>query len=226
MDTNITPPPVVPGLYFSSTGPRNLKVYYQPGMDGGGTWFGQEYIAVIAERYRRRFERCFEWCSGPGFIGYSLLDHGLVERLTLADCFEPALASARETAQDADNKIADRIDVFHSDTITGLPYTEPFDLVVGNPPHFYHPPEHPTFDRLDCDPGWQTHQEFFANIGTRLADDGIILLQENWPGSQPDTFAPWIETNGLRMTDWWPSLAWWQEDTDCKIYYLEIQKAK
>lgn len=226
MDTDVTHPPLVPGLYFSGTGPRNLKIYYQPGMDGGGTWFGQEYVSVVAERYHRKFNHCFEWCSGPGFIGYSLLDHGLTGNLTLADCFEPSMASARETAADPINDIADRVHVYQSDVIANLPSAKQFDLVVGNPPHFYHPLENPTFDRLDCDPGWLTHQEFFANIGERLADDGIILLQENWSGSRPETFEPWIESNGLRMTDWWPSAVWWQEDTDCKIYYLEIQKAK
>lgn len=226
MDASSPQPPVVPGLYFSSTGPHNLKIYYQPGQDGGGTWFGQEYISVVADRYRKRFGTCFEWCAGPGFIGYSLLDHGLCDRLVLADCYPPAVAAAQETARDAHNNIKDRVQIYQSLTIGDLPQTDPFDLVVGNPPHFYHPPEHETFDRLDCDPGWSTHQEFFANISARLADDGRILLQENWLGSRPETFGAWISTNGLRIRDWWPSTAWFHKGEDCQIYYMEIEKAK
>lgn len=226
MDTASPQPPVVPGLYFSSTGPRNLKVYYQPGMDGGGTWFGQEYVTMVADRYRRRMGVCFEWCAGPGFIGYSLLDHGQCDRLVLADCYQPAVAAAKQTATDPDNRIQDRVKVHQSLTIGDLPETEPFDLVVGNPPHFYHPSDHTTFDRLDCDPGWSTHQEFFAHIGDRLTDDGKILLQENWLGSQPDTFRPWIEAAGLQITEWWRSPAWFREGEDCQIYYIEIEKAK
>lgn len=226
MEAEIAPPPVVPGLYWSSTGPLNLKVYYQPGQDGGGTWFGQEYVSVIAERYRRRFRRCLEWCAGPGFIGYSLLDHGICDHLTLADCYGPAVEQARLTAADPENIIHDRVHVNHVDRVSLLPDVGSFDLIVGNPPHFYHPPDNATFDRLDCDPGWSTHQEFFANIGTRLADDGMILLQENWVGSQPETFLPWINAAGLRMRDWWRSKAWFREGEDCQIYYIEIEKAK
>lgn len=226
MATTITPPHVVPGLYWRSRGPRNLRVYYQPGQDGGGTWFGQEYVAVVAERYKKRFKTCFEWCAGPGFIGYSLLDHGLCDRLVLADCYPPAVAAAQETASDSYNSIQDCVAIYQSRTIRDLPQTQPFDLVVGNPPHFYHPPENDQYERLDCDPGWSTHQEFFANIGTRLADDGMILLQENWVGSQPETFLPWIDTAGLRMRDWWRSKAWFHEGQNCQIYYMEIEKAK
>jgi methylase of polypeptide subunit release factors len=226
MDIIASAPPVVPGLYFSSTGPANLRIYYQPGQDGGGTWFGQEYVDVIADRYRRRFGTCFEWCAGPGFIGYSVLDHGLCDRLVLADCYAPAVEAAQQTANDPQNRLEDRAEVHHSHTIRNLPAMLPFDLVVGNPPHFYHPPEHEIFDRLDCDPGWLTHQEFFHNIGQRLSDDGVILLQENWKGSQPDTFRAWIADAGLTITDWWPSQKWFHEGQDCQIYYIEIKKAK
>ena len=32
---------------FRTAGPRNLVVYYTAEMDGGGTWFGQEYVNCL-----------------------------------------------------------------------------------------------------------------------------------------------------------------------------------
>jgi hypothetical protein len=74
-------------MEFITSGQSKLSVFYHSWMDGGGTWFGQEYVDVIRDRYPGRvFERCYEWCSGPGYIGFNILDHGLCGSLFPVIC--------------------------------------------------------------------------------------------------------------------------------------------
>ena len=84
-------------MQFNPGGPRGLNVYYDSWMEGGGTWFGQEYIELIKQRYTRTFEKCYEWCSGPGFIGFGILDHELCKKVCLSDIYEPAINQAVKT---------------------------------------------------------------------------------------------------------------------------------
>jgi methylase of polypeptide subunit release factors len=212
---------------FRTGGPRNLVVYYTEEMDGGGTWFGQEYVKIIQQRYPGRvFERAYEWCSGPGFIGYALLSHGLCQHVCLSDIYDPAVELARYTSQLPINICQDQVTAYLFRDLALMPAYEQFDLVVANPPHM------PTGDtetlttvdntRIEQDPNWSSHQNFFANIGTHLRSGGIILLQENECGSTAETFRPWIESAGLRITDTFPSPGYYI-DEQTRIYYIEIQ---
>ena len=63
---------------------QGVKVYYTKELDGGGAGFGQDYIDFIRGNFPPQ-KRIFEWCAGPGFIGFSLLAHGLCKTLCLAD---------------------------------------------------------------------------------------------------------------------------------------------
>jgi hypothetical protein len=44
-------------------------------LDGGGSSFGQGYIPFLKSRGMPKQQRVFEWCSGPAFIGFSILAH-------------------------------------------------------------------------------------------------------------------------------------------------------
>ena len=55
----------------------DVRVHYKKHLDGGGSWFGQEYIPFLQARGMPKQQRVFEWCSGPAFIGFSLAAHGL-----------------------------------------------------------------------------------------------------------------------------------------------------
>jgi hypothetical protein len=80
----------------------------------------------------------------------------------------------------AENGLEERVTVYHSDNLDGIPSSEQWDLVVGNPPHF-----------SDISPGelrfhderWSLHRSFFAAIGSFLKPGGIIVLLENNHGS-------------------------------------------
>lgn len=213
-------------LYFTTTGKNKLKVYYQPGTDGGGTWFGQEYLSVIENRYPGRvFDKCFEWCSGPGYIGYSILGHELAHKLCLADIYEPVTQQANRSRLDPYNRCANRVSVYHTGDISTIPEHEQFDLIVGNPPHFPNAAADAESHRLQSDVNWQTHQNFFAHIKSHLTADGVILLQENMSGSTVNTFRDMITRNDLKVTDWFKSPNWFKENDPCQIYYIEITHA-
>ena len=80
-----------------------------------------------------RQERTFEWCAGPGFIGFSLLGHGLTDTLCLADVNPAAVDACNETIRR--NGLEGRVDVYVSDGLAAIPASERWNLVVGNPPH-------------------------------------------------------------------------------------------
>jgi methylase of polypeptide subunit release factors len=171
-----------------------LRVRYMKHLDGGGSGFGQEYIHYLKRRGMPRQPRVYEWCSGPAFIGFSLLGHGLAETLCLADINPEAVAVCRHTV--ADNGLADRVAVYHSDNLKGIPASEQWDLVVSNPPHFV---DGAIGDLRGHDPDWRIHAGFYADVGKHLKPGGVIVIQENNRGSTAETFRAMIERSGLKI---------------------------
>ena len=174
---------------------NGIRVNYLYRLDGGGTSFGQDYIPYLRNRGMPRQARTFEWCAGPGFIGFSLLGCGLTETLCLADINPDAVAACHRSIND--NGLATRVNVYHSDNLAGIPPFEKWDLVVGNPPHF--PDEH-AGSLILHDPGWHIHREFFSQVGAHLKSGGVIVLQENSEGSTAESFREMIEKAGLEIS--------------------------
>lgn len=173
---------------------EGIEVHYKHRLDGGGSTFGQDYIRFARERKLPRQGRVFEWCAGPGFIGFSLLAHGYAESLCVADINPHAVKAARRTIRA--NRLEDRVNAYVSDNLCSLPASERWDLVVGNPVHFadaYHG------SIRAHDPGWRIHEEFYRRVGDFLAPQGVVLIQECCDGSSAETFKPMIEANGLQM---------------------------
>jgi SAM-dependent methyltransferase len=171
-----------------------VRVSTKRHLDGGGSTFGQDFIPLLRRRKMAKVARAFEWCAGPGFIGFSLLAHGLCETLCLADVNPEAVAACRRTV--ARNALEDKVAVYLSDNLNDIPLTEQWDLVVSNPPHFvdsgighlrYH------------DPDWRVHRGFFGAIARHLKPGGVVVLQENNAGSTPATFAPMIAAANLSV---------------------------
>ena len=106
----------------------DVRVHYKKHLDGGGSSFGQGYIPFLKTRGMPKQPRVFEWCSGPAFIGFSLLAHGLCETLCLADINEDAIEACRRTIRT--NRLADRVSLYRSDNLTAIPASERWDLVV------------------------------------------------------------------------------------------------
>jgi methylase of polypeptide subunit release factors len=171
-----------------------VRVSYKQHLDGGGSTFGQEFLPLLRKRGMPKVARAFEWCAGPGFIGFSLLANGLCDTLCLADVNPEAVAACRRTV--ARNRLESKVAVYQSDNLAGIPAGEQWDLVVSNPPHFidsgigqlrYH------------DPDWRVHRGFFASVARHLKAGGVVVLQENNTGSTPATFSPMIADAGLRL---------------------------
>src|SRR5262245_60756426 len=176
-----------------------IEVAYKRHLDGGGREFGQDYIPFLRRRRLPRQGRIFEWCAGPGFIGFSLLGHGLAGTLCLADINPAAVAACRRTVRQ--NKLGDRVTIYLSDNLAAIPASERFDLVVGNPPHFVDQfaREFGHGDRRAYDPGWRIHRSFFNQIPRFLNPGGVIVLQENNQGSTATEFRDMIADAGLSV---------------------------
>jgi len=171
-----------------------ITIDYKAELDGGGIEFGQDFIPFLRSRGMPKQQRAFEWCSGPAFIGFSLLGNGLCETLCLADINPAAVMSCQNTVRR--NGLGDRVSVYHSNNLRSIPKSERWGLVISNPPHFIDQYEG---DIRAHDPDWNIHREFFSTISQHLEEDGVIVLQENNRGSTVETFREMIEHAGLEI---------------------------
>ena len=71
-----------------------------------------------------------------------------------------------------------------------------WNLIVSNPPHFIDQYEG---DIRAHDPDWRIHRNFFETVSDHLAEDGVIVLQENNRGSIVETFRPMIEQSDFEI---------------------------
>ena len=192
-----------------------ICVSYEDELDGGGSDLCQGYAQFIEERVGQ-VGRAFEWCSGPGFIGFSLLARQLCGSLCLADVNPRAIEACARTV--ASNHLEDRVRIYQADCLHGIPADERWDLVVGNPPHFGSPARTPRPDRVYLDEGWELHGRFYAQVGTFLAEGAVIVLIENAQRSSPETFRSMIEAAGLMVSDAVPNRY------DDRYYFLTVKR--
>jgi methylase of polypeptide subunit release factors len=206
---------------FLIPGKEHFSVAYDSCEDGGGTWFGQEYVDIMQSRYPKQFSHCLEWCSGPGFIGFALLAHGIIDRLTLMDRYPLSGTSVQITC--SANRCSDKVEFYNIDRVANLPKSARFDLVIGNPPHYLQCPGNENYQRIAVDPNWQAHREFYENIAYLTTSDSIILIQENQAGSTsgPAEFFPMIILGNLRPTAYWTSDRYFDVKGPTQIYYIE-----
>ena len=136
-----------------------IDISYRSELDGGGTEFGQQFIPFLKSRGMPKQKRAFEWCCGPGFIGFSMLGNGLCETLCLSDINSAAVSSCQHTVRV--NELSDRVSVYQSDNLKSIPRSEMWNLIVSNPPHFIDQYEG---DIRAHDPDWQIHRNFFATV--------------------------------------------------------------
>jgi predicted RNA methylase len=167
-----------------------IAVFDKPNQHMGGLAFGRDFPRVLNELGIGRRERMFEFCAGPGYIGYSLLAAGWCESLVLADIDPEAVSTARFTA--AHNQLEDRVVVYRSDALDQIPDSERWDLVVVNPPHF----SEPNPDIRIFDPGWELHRRFYASVASHMNPGGLVVMAEAQEGSDPELFEEMIRAGG------------------------------
>lgn len=171
----------------------DVEVLWSPAIDGGGKDYGQDYLPLV-EGLFGRVGRVLDVCAGAGFIGFALLARGLCNHLTLADVNPDAVRAMEQTV--ARNGLQDRVDVYLSDALSGLPSSERYDLVVGNPPNWPHDSDQP-LDLIRDDPAWQLHRSFYGQVGAHLAPGGSALISECSVGAGTEDFLPLIAAGGL-----------------------------
>jgi len=208
---------------YETKGPNKFKVYDEWGLDGGGRSWGSQFPLLYKNLNPDRiFNRCLDWCSGPGYCGFEMMDWGLCETLALMDLHDRAIEYANKTIQK--NNVQDKVVAYNLDRISLLPAHERFDLVIGNPPHSagINPDLDDDQTRILSDVGWRSHEEFFDSIGNYLTDDGVIWLCENGSkGAGPvEIFEPMIRYNKFRIKN--NVLASDYDEIYRPYYYLEI----
>lgn len=178
---------------------NDIEVAYKENLHGGGIRFGQQFIPVIKEKFGH-VGHIFEFCAGPGFIGFSLLANKLCDKLTLADVNPEAVRVCNETIKA--NNLESVVSVYLSDCLDNIPETEKWDLVVGNPPHvFCHTEEEYKKDITLYDPNFNIHKKFYHDIHKFLKSTGSILLQEHTESTSIGDFKEMIEKNGLKIIE-------------------------
>ena len=151
---------------------------------------GNEYHPHFAEAIRkspRTYQHAFEWCSGHGVIGFELLTQGLCQTLTFCDYYDLATKSCLENAERLN---LPGVNAYTTPTISEIPLSEQWDLVVANPPNSNteehmieeckkNEQEQDLIDlalRIVVDIDWQSHEEFFRHIDAHLLPDADVYL--------------------------------------------------
>lgn len=176
---------------------NGILVFDRPDVHGGGLFYTPDFGRVLLELGLRRCEHVFEFCAGPGYLGYFLLALGFCERLTLADVNPDAVEAARQTAHY--NGIPHRVNVYLSDGLSQIPAEEKWDLVVGTPPSGLMPVGARRDDAVKYDHEWSLHQRFYAEVGRYMKSGGRVVLLEERIAAEKGVFEPMIRTGGGQL---------------------------
>lgn len=178
---------------------NHLKIFYDETINGGGreSIYDSLSIVKLLSNNNPNYKRVMEWCSGPGFWGFSLLSLLELEKLVLVDVYKPVQEYIDKTLSTNNITCTEFVNSYNFEQIPA----QKFDLIVGNPPHFCIDPFSKLYDdpRRYKDENWDIHRNFFENVSDYLEDNGRIILQENCWGSGPEVFRSMIETNGLQI---------------------------
>ena len=162
-----------------------LDIVYRRSLDGGGPIAAPHFVRFIKAhngRWPTKFERAFEWCCGPGYVGLTLLAEGIGDHWCLADINPAAIDCLRRTV--ARNRLEDRVSYYVSDNFSNIPPGERFDLVVGIPPNYSGlNPRHPFYeiykdDLRPNDPGFRIHRDFYRNVKQYLNPGAMLFILE------------------------------------------------
>jgi len=178
---------------------KGITVSYHQFLALGGQYFGQDFIPTVKNNFGKVTRIC-EFCSGAGYIGFSLLAHDLCDSLCLIDIDPEAVKMCKKTVKE--NGLEDKVSVYLSDGLSNIPESEKWDLVVCNPPNELRTKNRPVSDsrRVD-DHEWKMHKQFYANVGKYLKPKGSTLFQETVYGSMPWTQSDFILKNNLELVD-------------------------
>jgi len=174
---------------------QGIKIKYHPSMEGGGIYRAPMFLEVLSLIAPNRiFNHCLEWCSGPGFIGFSVLGKGLCKQLDLADIWQPSLTAASEV------KAPCKINTWHIRNLSDIQPPRLYDLIVANPPWWPGNLLHNQHNRLGSDPNLATLKKFLIDAKNYLTPDGLIVLGEGQTYTGPKDIVNVLAGTGLELT--------------------------
>jgi hypothetical protein len=177
---------------------HGLLVFDREDLNGGGLWSAQEFSRAMLHFGIGKCERIFDFCAGPGYIGYHLFASGYCRSLALADINPEATAVARHTA--LYNGIEDVVTVYTSDGLDQIPTTEKWDLVVATSP-VVPGTEGGSSNLINYDRSGTLQLRFYGSVRKFMKPGGLILAQYTRTDSNPNYFRPMIEAGGGQIVD-------------------------
>ena len=179
-----------------------VRTFHDSTMCGGDHM--RDLLVERIQHHRRRstYRRGYEWCSGSGPLGYTLLDENIVEHITFSDLYQVGIDDCLATAQH--NNITNSVDAVLSSTIAGIPQIDALDLVVSNPPHCWSQNPLELYSRTPflLDKDMVAHKEFFKNIKARLSEKAELFIIEH-DDNIKDVYISMGEQGGLTFIDWY-----------------------
>jgi hypothetical protein len=155
------------------------NVAFTPDLNGGGGTLAPIFGKMLEGK---RFNTVFEWCAGPAWIGFWLLETGICNELVTGDVNEKSIGMVEKTAKKHNYNVRSYL----SDNLESIPKWERFNLVVSNPPNYCniqrsHPFGFLRDDLRPSDIGWKIHDNFYGNIRPYLFDDSRMFISEVSP---------------------------------------------
>lgn len=101
---------------------------------GGGQVHKKYFLKALENK---KYENAFEWCAGHGEIGFEILTAGICKTLTFSDIHPASSEWCLKNAKTLG--VGDQVSTYVSSTISELPQSTKWDLVIGNPPNAVNP---------------------------------------------------------------------------------------
>ena len=174
----------------------NIEVFYSQYQNGGGPFYNKFNRQILLE-YKE--VDALEICSGPGFIGYDLLESGIASHVDLSDK-NPAV---EEYINKTNSISGHRTRFYQSDALDSVPLYE-YSVIIGNPPHLQTEEQYKLLeDDGFVDPSWPKerleyerrilldkdfsfHKKFFSKVDEYIKIGGSIVLYENADFIKPE----------------------------------------
>lgn len=174
----------IPQPYLYNLPNSEFQFLYINATDSGGFTY-KDIINQVVKRtgLKQKYNHAHEWCCGHGVMGFTLLDQGTCDKLTLSDIDYTCIMGCQFTV--AVNNIADKVDAFLIEEFSDIPVpNQPWDLIITNPPYvptieyYSESRRHLSSRELDMwiDPDWVAHKNFFSNIKKYIDSECDIYM--------------------------------------------------
>lgn len=173
-----------------------IEVFYGQYQNGGGPFYNKFNKSLLME-YKE--VDALEICSGPGFIGYDLLESGIASHIDLAD----KNIEVKQYIDMTNEKSGHTTRFYASDALEDVPEYE-YSIIIGNPPHLKTEEQYKILEddgfvdktwpekrleyerRILLDEDFNFHKKFFSKVDKYIRVGGSIVLYENADFITPD----------------------------------------